>query len=243
MAGIPLLEIFSSMQGEGPFVGVRQVFLRLPGCNLDCPYCDTKFEAQPEFRLETKAGTREFSFLPNPVKPEDLQQVMQKFDVRMHHSLSLTGGEPLLWSRELPPFLQMIKDTGLRVYLETNGTLADRLLDVLPWVDYISMDIKLPDGGKKFWPEHLAFLRLSVAKYVFVKIVVAASTALDDLVQARDLVAMVNPSITVILQPVTATNCIRTPAPSQLLAWQEIMLKRLGDVRIIPQTHVFLGQL
>ena len=34
-------EIFSSIQGEGKYVGCRQLFIRLIGCNMDCPYCDT----------------------------------------------------------------------------------------------------------------------------------------------------------------------------------------------------------
>ena len=37
-----IIEIFSSIQGEGKYVGYRQVFIRFSGCNLHCTYCDTK---------------------------------------------------------------------------------------------------------------------------------------------------------------------------------------------------------
>ena len=38
----PIIEIFSSIQGEGLLIGERQIFVRFAGCNLDCTYCDTK---------------------------------------------------------------------------------------------------------------------------------------------------------------------------------------------------------
>ena len=37
-------EIFSSIQGEGPVVGYKQLFIRFCGCNLNCNYCDTEFQ-------------------------------------------------------------------------------------------------------------------------------------------------------------------------------------------------------
>ena len=37
-------EIFSSIQGEGPIVGYKQLFIRFCGCNLHCDYCDTEFQ-------------------------------------------------------------------------------------------------------------------------------------------------------------------------------------------------------
>ncbi|ODA40581.1 7-carboxy-7-deazaguanine synthase QueE [Desulfosporosinus sp. BG] len=244
MFSLPVTEIFSSIQGEGPYVGVRQIFLRLPNCNLTCPYCDTETNIPQQFRMETVPGSLHFNKLNNPISLEKLLELLlQTFDFSLHHSLSVTGGEPLLWANELQVLLPLLREKRLKIYLETNGTLPDQLLQVLPWVDVISMDIKLPFGGQAFWDVHEPFLRYGLQKEVFVKIVVNTETTLRDLKDARDLIARVDSSIVTILQPVTKTQGIITPKPYQLLEWQNLFLEKLINVRVIPQTHVFMGQL
>lgn len=243
MAGIPITELFSSIQGEGPYVGVRQIFLRLPKCNLTCPYCDTDTEIPRQFRVETVPGSRKFDWINNSISIEELVEFMKMYDFSIHHSISITGGEPLLWSKELRVLLALLQESGIKIYLETNGTLPDQLLQVLPLIDIISMDIKLPMNSKDYWEVHETFLRLSLQKEVFVKIVVDAETAIDTLREARNLIARVAPQIVTILQPVTKTRAIKSPAPNQLIEWQSFLLQKLSDVRVIPQTHVFMGQL
>jgi organic radical activating enzyme len=241
---LPITEIFSSIQGEGPYVGVRQIFLRLPNCNLTCPYCDTETKAPQQFRLEKAAGSRHFNKLNNPVSLDKLLDLLLlAYNFSLHHSLSVTGGEPLLWANELQVLLPLLKENGLKIYLETNGTLPDQLLQVLPFVDIISMDIKLPFGGQVFWDVHESFLRCGLAKEVFVKIVVHRETTLKDLQNACNLIAGIDSSIVTILQPVTQTQGIITPRSDQLLEWQSLLLEKLKNVRVIPQTHVFMGQL
>lgn len=243
MLKLPITEIFSSIQGEGPYVGVRQLFLRLPNCNLSCPYCDTTTSCPPQFRIEMDPGSQQFIHWDNPASLNKLLELIDSFDLSLHHSLSLTGGEPLLWSQELMVLLPLLKERGLAIYLETNGTLPANLLQVLPWLDIISMDIKLPFEGQTFWDVHEAFLRNSLDKEVFVKLVVQDQTSLLNMQIARDLIAGVDPLIQTILQPVTPTHGINPPKPDQLLSWQSFFLEKLVNVRVIPQTHVFLGQL
>jgi len=243
MLKLPVTEIFSSIQGEGPYVGVRQIFLRLPNCNLRCPYCDTVTTIPQQLRMETEAGSGVFKMTENPVSIEKLMKLLQIYDFSTHHSLSVTGGEPLLWVNELRALLPFLKEKGIKIYLETNGTLPKQLIQILPWIDIISMDIKLPFNGQSFWGVHESFLRSSLQKDVFVKIVVHEETTLRELQDARDLIAKVDPLIQTVLQPVTATQEIRTPKPYQLLEWQSFFLKKLTNIRVIPQTHVFMGQL
>jgi len=243
MLNLPITEIFSSIQGEGPYVGVRQLFLRLPMCNLKCPYCDTETKLPDQFQIEKIPGTRLFSKMENPVPMDQLLNLLQSYDLSRHHSLSITGGEPLLWADELQVLLPLLKDKGVTIYLETNGTLPDQLLQILSMVDIISMDIKLPFDRRNYWDVHESFLQYSTQKEVFVKIVVNQETTLEDLQHACDLIARVDPSILTILQPVTQSQGILTPKPKQLLEWQSLLLEKLINVRVIPQTHVFLGQL
>jgi len=181
--------------------------------------------------------------MENPVPLDRLLDLLQTYDFSIHHSLSITGGEPLLWVDELQVLLPFLKEKGLTIYLETNGTLPDQLLQILPMVDIISMDIKLPFDNKNFWAVHETFLRNSTQKEVFVKLVVNQDTNLKDLQHACDLIAKVDPSILTILQPVTQLKGIQTPKPKQLLEWQSLLLKKLINVRVIPQTHVLIGLL
>lgn len=243
MLKIPVTEIFSSIQGEGPYVGTRQIFLRFPRCNLKCPYCDTETIVPKHFRMEPTPGSRSFREFKNPIDIFELVELLQSYDFSLHHSLSITGGEPLLWADELSSFLPLIKKKNLPIYLETNGTLPSQLLKILSLVDIISMDIKLPFGEEVFWDVHEDFLRKSLAKEVFLKIVVTEKSKLEDLQKARDLIAGVKPSLLTILQPVTKVNGCESPKPGQLLDWQGFFLEKLMNVRVIPQTHVFMGQL
>lgn len=243
MFNLPVTEIFSSIQGEGPYVGVKQIFFRLPKCNLSCAYCDTETKIPQECRIEIDPGSHHFTYVKNPIPLHKTIEIVEAFNMSIHHSLSITGGEPLLWSEELKVLLPLLKEKGIRIYLETNGTLPDQLRTVLPFVDFISMDIKLPYNGQAFWDEHESFLRYSLQKRVFVKVVVKREDSLPDLQKARDLIAGVNPTILTVLQPVTKKLDINPPEPYQLLQWQTFFLEKLNNVRVIPQTHVYLGQL
>lgn len=243
-----LLEIFSSIQGEGPLVGCRQIFLRFAGCNLRCAYCDTPASPHPlHCRSECIPGKRDFIFLPNPLTVSRLFSVVEKLNPLEHHSISLTGGEPLLYSEFLYKAIPLLKTACRGIYLETNGSLPDELSRLLHLVDFIAMDIKLPgvSGLPSLWREHEKFLSVASEKKVFVKIVVNEQTTIAEVDRAARLVAGVG-DILLVIQPVTHKNgsCgrpgISTP---QLLILQEHALSHLSDVRIIPQVHKMLDLL
>ncbi|HKK02022.1 MAG TPA: 7-carboxy-7-deazaguanine synthase QueE [Desulfuromonadales bacterium] len=241
-----LIEVFSSIQGEGLLVGCRQIFLRFARCNLDCAYCDTPFAPQPECRIEDAPGSGNFSSLPNPVGLELLYNVLfqwQKGAAGMHHSIALTGGEPLLHSDVLEEWLPALRRL-LPIHLETNGTLPEALPALLTYLDWIAMDIKLESvtGQPTFWEAHKAFLAQLRGGRDQIKLVVGEETPLEEVSRAASLVHELAPETPLVLQPVTRHGQM-TLGPRQLLDLQATVASRHPAVRVIPQTHRFIGLL
>jgi organic radical activating enzyme len=241
---INIVEVFSSIQGEGLYVGCRQVFVRLAGCNLDCFYCDTNISQRisPMALLERTAGQQNFIQEPNPLSVEDLALHINQLLATPHHSVSLTGGEPLCQAAQLANFLPLIHG---KIFLETNGTLAKQLAILLPMIDIISMDIKLPSsmGGREFWAEHKAFLELANTKVVYIKMVVSTATTDQEFSKALELISGVNPNNLLVLQPITTSKADLRISPERLYNLQEHALSVLPNVRVIPQTHKYIGVL
>jgi len=247
--GAFLSEMFSSIQGEGPYLGVRQIFVRFLDCNLDCSYCDTENDRGmvTRCRIEDEAGSGIFSYLPNPVSTGDLEGSLAALEGSgdFHHSISITGGEPLLQADFIGEWLAAAKKKRT-IYLETNGTLPYRLKTLIDRIDIISMDIKLPGTGDiaPQWELHRSFLEIAAEREVFVKVVVSASTEDVDLDKALDIIESVDAAIPLVLQPMTIDGRPdERLSPRRIFDIQGRAARRLKDVRIIPQTHKITGVL
>lgn len=241
-----IIEIFSSIQGEGKYVGCRQVFVRFEGCNLDCAYCDTENApgAHPYADVETHAGSRDFEKRQNPLSAADVAAAIDAMHAEVpHQAVSFTGGEPLLHA----PFIREVRNhlaSSLPFMLETNGTLSAQLASILDIADIISMDIKLPSTvSKPQWDAHRAFLRTARGKDLYIKLVVAAETTREEFEKAVQLVKDEAPDALFIIQPVTPYGGCKAASPEKILACQNYALSKLRDVRVIPQTHKMIGQI
>ncbi len=247
MAEAYLSEVFSSIQGEGLYAGERQVFVRFAGCNLNCQYCDSPqaLVPGPSYKLEAVPGSHKFETLANPVGREKLLELVGALDkpAGLNHSVSLTGGEPLLQVDFLKEFLPELKR---QVYLETNGVLPGRLAEVIELVDIVAMDLKLPSatGQSAYWKEHRQFLETAYLKEVFVKIVVTKESKIKELEEAAALVGEVDDKIPLVIQPVSPHGPVKhRPTAEELLAFQAVAKRKLKTVRVIPQMHKLAGLL
>jgi organic radical activating enzyme len=248
-----LIEIFSAIQGEGLNVGSRQLFIRFALCDLRCHFCDSAhtWQVPPLCYVEQTPGHRDFETYPNPVPATMLLQWVERQNQSfLHDSISLTGGEPLLHAPFLVEFLPQLRQlVGLPLYLETGGHRPEQLAMVLPYLDSVGMDMKLPSvSGEQRWQAHAEFLQLcyQASVEVFVKLIVDGNTDASELELSAQLVANVNPRIPVFLQPVTpvegAKRAVVPSSPEQVLAWQTLMKQTLRSVRVVPQTHKMIGQ-
>lgn len=250
---VRLVEVFSSIQGEGILVGRRQVFVRTFGCNLRCTYCDSpetlKESGSPkECRVERRAGTWTFDKISNPVSASDLTAIVEGFQHEPHHSVSITGGEPLLHARFLEAWLPQVRRIGLKVFLETNGLLVDHLKRIVHLVDYVSMDFKPPTAtglcADDTWSRHRAFLEAARKACVYGKLVVTPTTSNEELDSIIGVMQEVDKTIPLILQPVTPCGLeVKAAAPDRVMELQTRAARLLEDVRVIPQTHKMMSLL
>lgn len=247
-ASAPIREVFCSVQGEGPYVGTRQAFVRFSGCNLNCNYCDTDFANPGTCDYEHVEGSNSFEKIKNPVSVNQLEAMLQSF--KKLHSVSLTGGEPLLYA----DFIGRL-DLASPLYLESNMTLPEQARKLIEKVTYVAGDFKLPESLRGIGPEdreaHLKntvecfrLLRKNHSRDCFCKIVVDRNTELETVNPAVEAIA---PYVScVILQPETPIG--RDPMSSQSIhaSVQRIVelqksLLEIIDTRVIPQTHRMWG--
>ena len=248
-----LSEIYSGIQGEGPLLGIRQIFLRFCSCDLRCGWCDTpkSLVKTENCLIEEIMGKRLFKQVKNPISITNLLEYIKDLNPHKHHSFSLTGGEPLLQARFLVDFIPVLKEQYLLpVYLETGGHRPYELDEIIKYVDYISMDIKLPSSSNTgvLWEKHEKFLEVSLScntvKKIWVKIVVTENTFISEIEKATQLVKSIDKtgSVEILLQPVSKINNIFPPDELSLLEMQEKILNIYPLVRVIPQVHVLMGQ-
>jgi 7-carboxy-7-deazaguanine synthase len=218
MSEIKISEMFSSYQGEGLYVGEKQIFVRFYGCNLKCSYCD-----EIEKRYEVYDTKRVVSEIKKLSKKENIK------------TISFTGGEPLLYVDEIKSIIKELN--GYKFMLETNGIFYKELKKIIKFIDIVSMDIKLPHyTGKDFFNEHLEFLKVSRDK-VYVKVIFDNKVDIRDFKKAVNLVSKVSKKIPFFIQPISGKK-LDFKVIDKLYF---IAIRKLSNVRFLPQIHKLIN--
>jgi len=244
----PVAEIFSSLAGEASYVGYRQLFVRFVGCPLNCSYCDTITDADAPARLEQTPGQGDFNELPNPLRLTQVSAAIERLEkaVPGHRHLVLTGGEPLLHSAFIAQLLPLVESLKLPVYLETAGVLPGELKPLLPLLDVVAADIKLPSSTvKSYWSETRRFLQLCADSPVelIVKLPVGKQTETEEILRAVAMAGDIAPTAPLILQPIHASDGAPELDGGDLLNTLLLVSQHHPDVLLIPQTHKLIGVL
>ncbi len=163
---LKVCETFVSLQGEGLRVGEPSLFLRLSGCNLRCPFCDTRYSWDEGEWL-------------------DLDYLC---DLVVSHNLPLvvTGGEPTLQAEALLELVVRLREASFTkpITIETNGSVvSDKIIDLLNVIDLISLSPKLSSFAKAMIDFNIV---LSIAQKfrdkVYLKLVVSSFDDLKEVV-------------------------------------------------------------
>ena len=115
MIKIKVSEIFTSFQGEGPYIGTPATFLRLYGCNLNCEWCDTDIST---YEMLSVGGVAEI--------------LITQMEFNNINLLVITGGEPTLQMEEIKRLIKELPE-DIKIQLETNGSI----FEYLPEIEYV----------------------------------------------------------------------------------------------------------
>lgn len=100
---LDVVNIFKTIQGEGPYAGTPAVFIRLGGCNLKCSFCDTEFDDFKNIHIDS---------IINEIKQLTANTIKL---------IVITGGEPL--RQDIKELCELLIKANLKVQIETNGTI------------------------------------------------------------------------------------------------------------------------
>ena len=227
----PIIEIFSSFQGEGLLIGQRQIFVRFAGCNLNCAYCDTKNS------ISKKDGIL--------MTPSEVAEKIESILTPDCQTISFTGGEPSLY----PDFINEVSHlTNLDIMLETNGTLPDNI-DLIDNLDMVSLDIKLKehfegDFKEDIFLNEIKSLNLLIEKSinVYCKVVILPQLKMEsfeEVIKKIDDEIIDKNNFKIILQPSSPLSDWKNLS-TRLFEFSEIAGKYF-EVSTIPQIHKILN--
>ena len=218
----PINEIFATLQGEASFTGTPSVFIRFQGCNVACPWCDTKhtWDLTPNNQIEFNNLTIKTDDKNSwsQVSIEQIIEYIQSNYSQVKH-IVVTGGEPAMY--DLTPLCLALEELGKDIQIETSGTEVFKI-SPMTWVS-LSPKIDMP-GGKIVLDE-------CIARANEIKMPIGKMADIEKLHQflAKYTIA---PNIPIWLQPLSQNSSATKLCIEQAL---------LNNWRLSLQTHKFIN--
>jgi organic radical activating enzyme len=233
---VRLFEIFTSLEGEGILYGTKTLFVRLAGCPFTCFYCDTKES------LPFDSG-----------KEYDLKEACALIDEHLEgktYKVNFTGGDPLIQAEAVAEMAKYVQTKHIPTYLESSCFDAKKFAHVLPYIDFVKIELKTQDSEFVDTKHYSTLLEnalqcldsaIKSKKSTYIKIVVSAKTELESfeslvkqifkIVEPKDLKGF-------IIQP---TYGIAEPTLQKLLSFYDLVYQFYSEVRVVPQLHKLIG--
>lgn len=224
---LPVNEIFESVQGEASFTGAPAVFIRLQGCPVACPWCDTAhtWVVDPTNAVSAAEMASKVADAPTFARMTPAELVAHVEATTRARHVVITGGEPALY--DLRPLSAALIKAGRSVQLETSGTSEIRI-DPRAFVT-VSPKVGMP-GGLKVRDDALALadeIKMPVGKPADVE---RLHALVDRLMAAKDPRLDHIPKVW--LQPLS-----QSPKATALC----VAAATANGWRISLQTHKYLG--
>lgn len=206
-----VVEIFNSIQGEGPYIGYPATFVRLEGCNLRCSWCDSKYALGGGYEIDAKT----------------LHKRIQTYRKERTHRIIITGGEPMLQQDELDTIPWQWNE---KVAIETNGTINPSVV----WFDSAVVSPKLSTAGENLYDLNILdeWINLPIDNVTF-KFVI---TDLDEVFEASKIIHELSLDVPVVFQPNGQREDYGNALLELFTRLDHAAIEDL-DWRILPQLH------
>ncbi len=223
---LPILEIFGpTFQGEGRAIGQKTMFIRTGGCDYHCDWCDSAF---------TWDGSEK------PTRMTSDQVIAELDKLGTYDYVTLSGGNPCLQAANMAELVTKLKDRGVTLAVETQGSRwQDWLLDI----DQVTLSPKPPSSKMDVNMETLDFIvgRLDPAKVTY-KIPIFND---EDLAFAKKIQVRYQPDVLYLSvgnpEPKAEGDIVRHQLDRLHALWDKVAKDdSWGNVRVLPQLHTLV---
>ncbi|MBU1109097.1 MAG: hypothetical protein KKB51_20640 [Candidatus Riflebacteria bacterium] len=227
-----ICEVFSSIQGEGLYVGTMQLFIRL----------GIGEAVENSFWVRTFPGTRNFRE-KNPITARKLFADLNKhFPLNQFFCISLIGGEPLRQIDFLEAFLPRLRREGIMLFAETSAPSARDFARLVPLVDLLCLELTIPrkehTNGKEL-KRLTAVLELTSPDTTYLRLTVDAHENPQILLSQLNKLPV--SKYTLVLQPrMVGLSHISDWDTGTILEWINLFAPLFAQIRWIPRVHKLL---